>query len=274
MANGKGGSAVELVGHLAPLEHDGTDPVCYRLRVGVEAIPLNSLLGKHLSFVFLREIACRHCGRKVTKTYNNGYCYPCFTRLAENDLCIVKPHLCHYEQGTCRDDGFARCHCFVPHYVYLAVSSGVKVGITRKDNARRRWVDQGAVRAIPVAEVPNRRLAGELEHHLSRYLPDKTNWRKMLKGEGEDADLLAVREEIRAHVPEPFRPYWLDDETVTEIAYPLVERVDKLTALSLDKRPAVTGRLIGVKGQYLLFAQGVFHVKKHTGYKVRVVWEA
>lgn len=90
----EGGSAVELVGHLAPLDHDGTNPVFYRLCVGSETVPLNPLLGKNLSLVFLREIACRHCGRKVKKTYNNGYCYPCFTRLAENDLCIVKPHLC------------------------------------------------------------------------------------------------------------------------------------------------------------------------------------
>ncbi len=223
---------------------------------------------------FLREIACRHCGRKVKKTYNNGYCYPCFTRLAENDLCIVKPHLCHYEQGTCRDADFARCHCFVPHYVYLAVSSGVKVGITRKENARRRWVDQGAVRAIPIAEVPNRRLAGELELQLSRHLPDKTNWRKMLAGEGADVDLLAVREAIRARLPEAFRPYWLSDEEVREISYPLVDTVGQLKAFSLDKSPAISGRLVGIKGQYLLFAHGVFHVKKHTGYKVRVAWEA
>ncbi|WP_153944945.1 DUF2797 domain-containing protein, partial [Acinetobacter baumannii] len=70
-------------------------------------------------------------------------------------------------------------HCMIPHYVYLALSSGVKVGLTRKNNEKKRWVDQGAVRAIPIAEVPTRKMAGELEVYLTQYVADKTDWRKM-----------------------------------------------------------------------------------------------
>ena len=158
----------------------------------------------------------------------------------------------------------------IPHYVYLAVSSGVKVGLTRKHNERKRWVDQGAVRAIPIAEVPNRKLAGELEVHLAQFVADKTDWRKMLKGEVTLVDLLAVREELDEHVPEAFRPYTIKEDAWLDIVYPQLEQITKVKTYNLDKQPVIEDKLIGIKGQYMLFKGGVLNVRKFSGYEVEM----
>ncbi|UFJ39742.1 DUF2797 domain-containing protein [Brevibacillus humidisoli] len=264
---------VELQGTLRGLVHSyhGKDqPVDYYLQLDGEKLPLNEWMGNHVTLSFLGQKNCIACGRRTNKTFNSGYCYPCFTRLPENDLCIVKPHECHFDQGTCRDESFGETYCMIPHYVYLALSSDVKVGLTRKHNQLKRWVDQGAIRAIPIAELPTRRMAGELEFHLSQYLPDKTNWRKMLKGEVAERDLLEIRDEVYGYFPETFKPFQIKEDEWVEITYPMLETLDKITSLSLDKQEEVHGRLLGIKAQYLVLEGGVFHTKKHAGYQVKV----
>ncbi|ALS23351.1 MULTISPECIES: DUF2797 domain-containing protein [Paenibacillus] len=257
-------------GFLRGFMHRHESPVQYILRLDENEVQLNDWIGEQLEIRFLHEIRCIHCSRKIKKTYNSGYCYPCFIALAENDLCIVKPHECHFDQGTCRDEAFAQTHCMVPHYVYLAVSSGLKVGLTRKGNQMKRWTDQGAVQAIPIAELPTRKLAGELEFELSKHVMDKTDWRKMLKGEVSEIELLQSRDEILAHVPEAFKPYLLDDTKVFEFLYPQLEPVQKIKTYDLDKSPVITDRLIGIKGSYLMFGQAVMNVKKFSGYRVSI----
>lgn len=261
------------VGYLHKMETQKEDPVIYHLTLGDERVKLNQYLGQEVKLDFLQDIACIHCGRKISKTFNSGYCYPCFTRLPENDICIVKPFLCKAEQGTCRDPEFSRGHCLIPHYVYLALSSGIKVGVTRKIHHLERWMDQGAIRAIPIAEVPNRRIAGDLELHLSQYMPDKTNWRKMLKGELEgETDLLKMREKAFSYFPEDFAAYAVNKETWVEITYPVLEVPEKIKAYDLNKQSSIQDKLIGIKGQYLIFSQGVLNVRKFSGYKVE--WQA
>jgi len=261
---------LKIEGQLRELTHEYGDPIQYYLQIDQNHIHLNPYIGGAMKLHFLEEIHCIHCGRKVKKTYNNGYCYPCFKQLPQNDLCIVKPNLCHYDEGTCRDESFGETHCMVPHYVYLALSSDVKVGLTRKTNAFKRWVDQGAVQSIPIAEVPTRKMAGDLELFLSNHLPDKTNWRKMLKGEIADADLLSVRDEIKSIIPEEYQPYLIQIDQINEFSYTMLESLDKIKSLNLDKTPTIEGKLIGIKGQYIIFDHGVFHMKKHSGYKVEV----
>jgi hypothetical protein len=261
---------MKTIGHLNRFEHTYTVPVEYKLGVGEQVIELNEWIGEEIQITFLHEIACCACGRITRKSFNNGYCYPCFKKLPENDLCIVKPHQCHYDLGTCRDSSFGETHCMVPHYVYLALSSDVKVGLTRKTNIPKRWIDQGAIQAVPIAELPTRKMAGELEVALSEFLPDKTNWRKMLKNEMERVDLFAVRESIRDQVPNEFQPFLLNESELVDVVYPMLEEVGKIKSFSLDKEEIVTGKLLGMKGQYLLLDCGVFHIGKHTGYKVAI----
>lgn len=250
--------------------HRYEKPIGYELLIGEEQIYLNEWIGQEVIIRHTGNITCVHCGRKIKKTYNNGSCYPCFTRRPDNDLCIVKPHECHLEKGTCRDEGFAQTYCLTPHYVYLAISSGVKVGITRKNNEKKRWVDQGAVRAFPIAEVPTRKLAGELEMILSQYVGDKTNWRKMLKSEIDWVDLIELRETLMEKIPASFQPFLRRDEEWTDIIYPYVNPLEKITAYNLDKQPMIEDQLIGIKGSYLLFKKGVLNIKKYAGYELLV----
>jgi hypothetical protein len=245
------------------------------LQIDQQRISLNEYIGSEIELTFLEEKECCACGKKVKgKLYGGGYCYPCVTTLAECDLCIMKPHECHHHLGTCRDNEFAETHCMIPHYVYLALSSNVKVGLTRKNRELTRWVDQGAIQAIPIAELPTRKLAGELEMAIAKHIADKTDWRKMLKGITEEADLFAVREQIKELVPEEFRQYLFDVEELYEFTYPILETLEKIKSVSFDKETTIKGKLNGIKGQYLIFDSFVLNIKKHTGYKIQVVLNA
>jgi hypothetical protein len=245
----------------------GEPYVGYSLVVGEERVPLNPLIGKSIQLSFTGEKRCIHCNRKSNKLFNGGYCWPCFQSLARNDICQVKPELCHYE--TCREPEWGDEHCMIPTYVYLAKSSDVKVGITRRIPGR--WMDQGAVEAVPIALVPTRKMAGDLEIFLSQHLPDKTNWRKMLKGEVTEKPILAVREEIFPLIPEEFRAYLLPNESVRNFEYPVSERLEKIASHDLEKGP-VEGRLLGIKGNYMILDTGVLNVPKFAGFIV--AWQA
>ncbi|MCX7569033.1 DUF2797 domain-containing protein [Tumebacillus sp. DT12] len=260
-----------LTGFLSELTHKPELPVQYFLEMGEERVSLNPFIGGQVQLTFLDEKACGTCGRKVKKLYGGGYCYPCVTTLAETDLCIMKPHECHHHLGTCRDDEFAQTHCMIPHYVYLALSSNVKVGLTRKNRELTRWVDQGAICAIPIAETPTRKLAGELEMAIAEHIADKTDWRKMLKGVTEEADLFEVREKVKEIVPQEFQQYLFDVDELYEFTYPILETLEKIKSLSFDKETTISGKLLGIKGQYLILDCGVLNMKKHSGYKIEAV---
>lgn len=237
--------------------------VTYSLLLDEHEIPLNPLIGQRIALRFTGERRCIYCGRKVSKLFNHGSCWPCFQRLAVNDLCQVKPSLCHYE--TCREPDWGDTHCMIPTFVYLAKSSDIKVGITRR--LPGRWLDQGAVEAVPIARVPNRKMAGDLELHLTQYLPDKTNWRKMLQGEVVETDLLEVRRRVLELIPDAFRPYVLPDEEVCRITYPLEQPPAKIVSHDLEKGGAA-GVLLGIKGSYLVLDNGVLNVPKFAGYLI------
>lgn len=241
----------------------GDGVVEYRLLLGDKAIALNPLIGGHVSLTFEGERRCVHCNRKGNKLFNSGYCWPCFQTLARNDLCQVKPELCHYE--TCREQAWGDAHCMIPTYVYLAKSSDIKVGITR--NVPGRWMDQGAVEAVPIALVPTRMMAGQLEVHLAQHIADKTNWRKMLKGEVVETPILQMRDRVLGLIPDDFKGYVLPDEQVRTFRYPVAELPEKIASHDLEKGPA-EGRLLGIKGSYLILNTGVLNVPKFSGYVV------
>lgn len=255
-------------------------PVDYQLPVGEQLLPLNELLGRRLSMEYLGEIHCCHCGRKTKKSFSQGYCYPCFRKLPQCDSCIVSPEKCHYHQGTCRDPAWGERFCMTEHIVYLANSSGLKVGITRASQVPTRWIDQGASQAMAFIRVSTRQQSGFLEVLFKEFVNDRTNWRAMLKGPAESLDLLtsahdllamnasritALQEQfgIQAIVP-------VESSTVLAIDYPVLEYPTKVTSQSFDKQALIEGTLLGIKGQYLLLDTGVINIRKHTAYQVRV----
>ncbi|ASP40500.1 hypothetical protein CHH28_18305 [Bacterioplanes sanyensis] len=241
-------------------------------------VTLNPHVGEPIRLSYQGQIQCQHCGRATKKSYSQGFCYPCFISLAQCDRCMMAPETCHFHQGTCRDEQWAQQVCFRDHIVYLANSSGVKVGITRATQVPTRWLDQGASQALAIARTANRRLAGLLEDTLRQCLADKTNWRALLKGEAAEVDLLAVLAEVRDTLQQPLQAlqdqypdelHWLL-ESVWQVAYPVQQYPTKVVSHNFDKTPEVSGRLLGMKGQYLILDTGVINLRKFSAYRVAV----
>ncbi len=272
---------MQYTGNLHKMQVTQDSPVQYQLVLGDQHLNVTEQLGKRLQLEYLNEIACVHCGRITKKSFNQGYCYPCFTSLAQCDMCIVSPEKCHFHLGTCREPEWAQDHCMKPHVIYLSNTSGVKVGITRESQLPTRWIDQGAVEALPVLRVSKRYHAGLIETAFKQHLNDRTNWRKMLKHELEEVDLLAVFEATWAQV----EPSLEDDlkadvellapqSAVTSFDYPAISYPQKITSFNLDKNPLVEGVLEAIKGQYLLFDTGVINIRKFSGYLVSITTES
>ena len=269
-----------MLGTLSKLKSSLQSPVEYNLPVGEERLPLNPLLGKKIKLNYTGQIFCCHCGRKSKKSFDQGYCYPCFRKLAQCDTCIVKPEKCHFDQGTCREPEWAEQFCFQGHTVYLSNTSGVKVGITRNEQIPTRWIDQGAIQAIPVFQVSNRFHSGLVEITLGKHVADKTKWQAMLKNQVDEIDMVAARDELlalcqleldalRDQLGEQAIELIADAQPI-DIRYPVLEYPTKVTSLNFDKNPTVEGELMGIKGQYLILDTGVINIRKFTAYEIEV----
>jgi hypothetical protein len=240
------------------------------------SLDLNQFLESKFALNFTGEINCVSCNRPIKKSFNQGYCYPCFQNLAECDLCIVKPELCHFDEGTCRDSNFAMKYCNIPHSIYISLTSSVKVGITRGNNEIHRWIDQGAVRAQRLLLVKRRKFAGLIEVELAKSMKDKTDWRKMLKNEYEEVKLAELKPELLNNIQNLLKnnldiddAEFVDlDTSELEISYPVIEFPKKVTSFNLDKDPNLEGTLLGIKGQYLILDTGVINIRKYAGYKI------
>ena len=237
---------------------------------------VNDHLGQEMAIRFAGQINCTYCGRATKKTFGQGFCFPCSRSRAEADICIVRPELCHHGQADhpCRDEAFAQSQCFQPHILYCSLTSGVKVGITRQPNVPSRWIDQGAVGAIPVARMPDRRTVGLVEERLSdEGFEDKTHWTRMLKGNPEGFDLKNAADGVVARLED-----WSVEGILPEadrqehrFEYPVLVWPEKVKSFNLDKNPEAGGVLQGIKGQYLIFDGGVINLRKYTGYKVEIL---
>ena len=267
-----------IAGKLRKMTTELVEPVEYALPLGDESVPMNQFLGKPISINFLGEINCVHCDRKTKKSFNQGYCYPCFSRLAQCDSCIMSPEKCHYDAGTCREPEWGEQNCMIDHFVYLANSSGVKVGITRHSQIPTRWMDQGAIQALPIFRVSTRLQSGQVEVIFKNHVADKTSWQAMLKGVAADIDLkarrLSLMEECQANIENLQIQYGenaitaIDDAEQVEIRYPVLEFPTKVKSMNFDKTPLVEGTLMGIKGQYLILDTGVINMRKFGGYQV------
>ncbi|WPU63253.1 DUF2797 domain-containing protein [Peredibacter starrii] len=261
---------MKLTGTLSKMETRHDDVVSYGLQLREVRFDLNQAVGKDLRLTYSGNIICENCGKKTKKSYAEGHCYPCTMKLASCDLCILKPELCHFDKGTCREPQWGEENCFKNHIVYLANSSGLKVGITRKTQVPIRWMDQGASEALPILEVKNRFVSGQVEVLFKKHINDKTDWRKMLKGEPDSIDLKEWRDKLLKEVAEDLKHFDVTvlDQEIYKFKYPVEKYPEKVNSFNLDKTNEVTGRLMGIKGQYLIFDTGVLNVRSHTGYEI------
>ncbi|MCH7785540.1 MAG: DUF2797 domain-containing protein [Bacteroidetes bacterium] len=257
-------------GVLIKMQTEMNSPIQYYLVFENDFLNVNQLLNKTLNISFLRY-QCLNCGLEK-KIFRQGFCYDCFYEIPQAADWIIRPELstAHLDKED-RDLEFEKKVQLQPHIVYLANSSNVKVGVTRKTQVPTRWIDQGAHEAIEIVEVPNRYLAGITEVALKEHVSDKTNWRKMLKNEIEDVDLIEWRNKLKTYIPKEALTYFLENNTETQIKFPVLQYPAKPKSLNLEKTPSYKGVLKGIKGQYLLFEDDtVFNIRSNEGRVVNI----
>jgi len=245
-------------------------PIQYFLVFENNFINMNQALDKELQIDFIK-FQCLNCGEDKP-IYRQGFCKSCFFETPLAGDWIMKPELstAHLDKED-RNLEFEKKMQLQPHIVYLANSSNIKVGVTRKSQVPTRWIDQGAHEAIEIVEVPNRYLAGITEVALKEFVSDKTSWQKMLKNDIEDVDLVEWRNKLKDSIPEEAIDYYLDDRKETNLEFPVLQYPDKVKSLNLGKTPSYKGLLKGIKGQYLIFEDNtVFNVRGSEGYYVGI----
>jgi hypothetical protein len=249
-----------------------TNPVSYYFCLSNEEIFMNDLIGKKIGIKYLEKINCIICGNKTDKSFGQGFCYPCYISAPEAAPCILKPELCEAHMGISRDPEWAKLNCLTDHYVYLALTAGLKVGVTRSSQVPTRWIDQGAVKAVKFAKTPNRYIAGTIETRLAKFIPDKTAWQKMLKNEIDlSVDLLDEKHKLKKHLFHNQEQFFSHDDELIEINYPCSQYPEKVKSIDIEKSNEYQGILTGIKGQYLIFGDGsVINIRKYNGYKLEL----
>ena len=258
-------------GVLNKMQTEWSSPIEYYLVFQNNFINLNQVLDRQIKISFV-DYQCLNCGGHK-KIFRQGFCYDCFYASPAVGDWIMRPELSTAHLGIAdRDLEYESKVQIQPHIVYLASSSDVKVGVTRKTQVPTRWIDQGATKAIPIVEVPNRYLAGITEVALKENFTDKTNWRKMLQNDIIDVDLLAIRNTLAEKLPQEVQAYFASTSAeLCQLNYPVLEFPTKIKSLNLDKTPSYQGVLKGIKGQYLLFDDGtVFNIRTYEGYVVQI----
>lgn len=264
---------MQYIGVLTKMETELAQPIQYYLIFENDFLNINQLLNKSLT-IELMGFQCLNCGLD-RPIFRQGYCKTCFFEIPQAADWIIRPELstAHLDQED-RDLIFEKRVQLQPHVVYLANSSNVKVGVTRKSQIPTRWIDQGAHEAIEIVEVPNRYLAGITEVALKPYVSDKTNWRTMLKNDILDENLVNWRDRLKQYIPIEALDYFIETNTETNLEFPVLQYPEKPNSLNLDKTPSYSGVLKGIKGQYLIFEdQTVFNVRGSEGYVVKISME-
>ncbi len=258
-------------GVLTKMQTQYGDPIEYYLVFKEDFLHLNTLIGKEITLI-MEGYECLQC-HEPKEIFRQGFCKSCFFDSAQAGDWIMRPELSKAHLNIeDRDLEYEKKVQLQPHIVYLANSSHLKVGVTRKTQVPTRWIDQGSHEAIEILEAPNRYLAGITEVALKDFVSDKTNWRKMLTNQTQDENLAAMRDRLKVHIPSEALPYYLDKTAEIAIHFPVTVYPEKVQSISLKKTPTFTGKLSGIKGQYLLFKdQRVFNVRSHEGFVVSIL---
>lgn len=259
---------MQYEGVLRKMQTEIGSPIQYYMLFESDFLNVNQILDKTLKIEFIKH-QCLNCGND-RPIYRQGFCKTCFFEIPSAGDWIMRPELskAHLDQED-RDLAYEKKVQLQPHIVYLANSSNVKVGVTRKGQIPTRWIDQGAHEAIEIVEVPNRYLAGITEVALKDHVGDKTNWRTMLTNTVVDENLQEWRDRLKQYIPEEALPYFLDSNAETELEFPVLQYPTKVKSLNLSKTPTFEGTLKGIKGQYLIFEDNtVFNVRGSEGYYV------
>ncbi len=259
---------MQYEGVLQKMQSEMGTPIQYYLVFSTDFLNMNQVLDKELQINFIKH-QCLNCGED-RPIYRQGFCKSCFYEIPSAGDWVMRPELstAHLDKED-RDLEFEKKVQLQPHIVYLANSSNIKVGVTRKSQIPTRWIDQGAHEAIEIVEAPNRYLAGITEVALKEHIGDKTNWRKMLTNDIDDENLVEWRNKLRPYIPREAADYFIENNGETHLEFPVLQYPKKVKSLNLDKTPSYKGVLKGIKGQYLIFGDGtVFNIRGSEGYYI------
>lgn len=264
---------MRALGVLDKMKTGFINPVQYFLQLGDDKIAVNELVGNNIRLQWTGRIFCTVCNKKIAKSFGEGMCYDCFANAPDNAECILRPELCEAHLGKGRDIEWEKRNHLQPHFVYLALTNTIKVGVTRGDQIPTRWIDQGAHKGIIIAETPYRQLAGFIEIVLKEHMSDKTNWQRMLKNEpAVGIELLEEKKKAIALLPEQYRQYESANNEIVELIYPVQQYPVKVTSLSFEKMPSIEMKLTGIRGQYFIFEGGnVINIRSKSGYEVELI---
>lgn len=263
---------MQYSGNIQKMKTELVTPVKYTLPIGENQLDMNALIGKEISLNFTGQINCISCGKRTKTSFHQGFCYNCLQNAPQASESVIRPELSKSHFGIARDLEWAKKHDLIDHFVYLAVSSEVKVGVTRNHQIPTRWIDQGASYAIKLATTPNRHIAGVIEVFLKKYFTDKTNWRAMLKNEvAQNINLTEEKQKALQLLPAELQKYVTLDSTLVNIDYPVLQFPQTIKSIGFDKIETVKGTLNGIKGQYLIFNDNrVLNIRKHNGYFIQL----
>jgi len=258
-------------GNILKMRTEFASPVKYFLPLGNDEVYMNELLDKEVKFYFTGQINCISCGKMTKTSFGQGFCYNCLQTAPEASESVMRPELSKAHFGIARDIEWAKEHDLIDHFVYLAASSDLKVGVTRHHQMPTRWIDQGASSAVVLARTPNRHIAGVMEVWLKQFYTDKTNWREMLQNKMIHYNLQEEKVKAMELLTKELQKYYQEESEIITINYPVMNYPVRITSLSFDKTPEISGRLTGIKGQYLIFDDGsVLNIRKHNGYYIRI----
>lgn len=255
-------------GQLRKMISENGAPIRYYLNLKDDFIDVNQQLGKKIK-IYHDHNECLGCGLDK-EIYRMGYCRTCFFSLPQANENIIRPELSTAHLGVeQRDLEWEQQFELQPHIVYLAVSSDLKVGVTRVVQIPTRWIDQGASSAIIMAKTNNRYEAGVIEVAMKEHIADKTNWQKMLKNEIPTIDLVEEKERYQVYIPKEEAQFYLPDNSLYDFQYPVLVYPKKVKSLNLTKQREYEGTLTGIKGQYWMFEDGtVWNVRGSEGFYV------
>ena len=252
-------------GVLSKMRTELNQSLTYFLELGDDFLISDYLINKEIRLKFL-EFSCLKCSSKE-EIFRQGHCKKCFFESPSTAEWVIRPELSKAHLNIQdRDIDYEKRIQLQPHILYLSFTDDVKIGVTRKSQIPTRWIDQGAISAVEVAELPNRYLAGLCEVELKKYYKDKTNWRAMLKANKSEIDLSQEKLNAKKYLPSDLEKYYISTSLVNEITYPLESKLDAPKSINIKKLKEYKGKLIGIKGQYLIFEdQSVFNVRSNEG---------
>jgi hypothetical protein len=262
-----------MKGYIKNIHYINTNPIKYYLELNNNFLFLNTLMNKKI-FIYYIHNRCIKC-KKKNSIYKNGYCYTCFLNHPKNYIGIIKPERCTSHLNIENKNIFFEKQIELQnHIVYLSITSQIKIGVTREKTFYHRMIEQGASKAIQIAKTPNRYYAGSIEVHMKKYIPDKTNYKIMLTKNNEEIyDLINYKFYLKNKFSKKLINFFLEHKNnIYHFFYPIIKYPITIKNINLYNENLLNKRLIGLKGNYLIFDNGVvLNIKNHIGYYVNII---